>query len=105
VPACAGTQIQECDLCAGMPDHLHLLVSLPPTVAIADVAHDVKGASSRWLNEEQGSEGTPRWQGRYGAFSVSPHDRSRIVAYIQNQERHHAEGTLWKSVEEFSDLE
>ena len=51
----------------------------------AEVAHDVKGASSRWMNEQAGSpeEQGFRWQGRYGAFSVSPHERSRVVSYIE----------------------
>jgi len=87
----------------GMPDHVHLLTSLPATVTTADVAHDVKGASSRWMNEQPQSAGGFRWQGRYGAFSVSPHERSRIIAYILNQEQHHASGTLWKTVEALPD--
>src|SRR5437763_17070158 len=61
----------------GMPDHVHLLLSLPATVTIADVAHDAKGASSRWMNDQPECRDTFRWQGRYGAFSVSPHERSR----------------------------
>lgn len=84
----------------GMSDHVHLLVALSPTISIAGVAHDVKGAFSRWLNEEAGLEDRFQWQGRYGAISVSPHERSRVIAYIRNQEQHHAEGTLWPGAEE-----
>lgn len=95
----------DCEMLAlgGMPDHVHLLVALPATLTIADLAHDAKGASSRWLNERLGDYEAFRWQGRYGAFSVSPHERSRVVAYIQNQERHHAEGTLWSAAEDLDD--
>jgi putative transposase len=85
----------------GMPDHVHLLVSLGPSASTASVAHAVKGASSRWLNEQPEVAGEFRWQGRYGAFSVSPHERSRVTAYIHNQEQHHTDGTLWPSVETF----
>jgi putative transposase len=84
-----------------MPDHVHVLTSLPATVTIAQLAQASKGASSRWLNEQPDFEGHFQWQGRYGAFSVSPRDRSEIVAYIVNQEQHHAGGTTWQSVEEF----
>ena len=33
-----------------MPDHVHLAISLPPRISIADFAHDLKGASSRLVN-------------------------------------------------------
>ncbi len=84
----------------GMPDHVHLLVSLPATVTLAELAHDAKGASSRWMNEQAEVLDAFRWQGRYGVFSVSPHERSGIADYIRNQERHHAEGTVWATAEE-----
>ncbi len=83
----------------GMPDHLHLLVSIPATVTLADLIHDVKGATSRWLNQQPESGDGFRWQGSYGAFSVSPHERTRVVRYITDQEQHHAEGSVWGSVE------
>jgi putative transposase len=85
----------------GMPDHVHLLVALGPTVSLADLMHDVKGATSRWLNERGTDAGEPfRWQGRYGAFSVSPSDRPRVAAYILNQANHHAKGDLDNEAED-----
>jgi len=40
------------------------------------------------------------WQGNYGAFSVSPRDKNRVILYILNQKQHHADGTLWSGSEE-----
>src|SRR5437764_1408676 len=95
----------RCEVLAvgGMPDHVHLLIALPATATIADVAHDAKGASSRWMNEEADLPDHFQCQGRYGAISVSPHERSKVIAYIQNQERHHADGSTWRNAEEIPD--
>jgi putative transposase len=35
-----------------MPDHVHLLVSIPPPVPLGDVIHRLKGASSRNLRRQ-----------------------------------------------------
>jgi REP element-mobilizing transposase RayT len=72
----------------GMPDHVHLLVWLPPTVAIAEALRVLKANSSRWVHESQGHS-TFAWQAGYGAFSVSQSNVSRVVKYIEDQARHH----------------
>lgn len=38
----------------GATDHLHLLVELTPTILVADVAKNLKGASSHFVNKESG---------------------------------------------------
>lgn len=98
----AACEKQGCEVIAigGMPDHVHLLVCLPATSTVATVMHDAKGASSRWLNEQPATSSEFKWQGRYGAFSVSPHERSRVAAYILNQEQHHRDGTVWRHAED-----
>jgi len=35
----------------GMEDHVHILLSLPSSVAIAQGMREIKSASSRWLHE------------------------------------------------------
>ena len=72
----------------GMADHVHLLVWLPPTVAIAEALRVLKANSSRWVHERQGRR-TFAWQAGYGAFSVSHSNTSLVVKYIQEQEKHH----------------
>jgi hypothetical protein len=34
-----------------------------------------------------------KWQGRYGAFTISPSHVSRVREYVLNQARHHANGS------------
>jgi REP element-mobilizing transposase RayT len=84
----------------GIQDHVHLVVSLPRTLCIADFMEGVKGGSSRALNEtalEQG-EGF-KWQGGYGVLTVSQSDLRRVVAHAERQKEHHQEGTLWPGSE------
>jgi len=70
----------------GTADHVHALVGLRATHAVADVVREVKKASSLWAADRFARF---RWQTGYGAFSVSPGDVERTIAYIADQEQHH----------------
>ncbi len=71
----------------GMEDHVHLLISLPPSIATSDSMRLIKANSSKWLSERFG---TPfSWQIGFGAFSVSRSNVDAVVKYIHNQEEHH----------------
>jgi len=70
----------------GTSNHVHLLITIPPTIRLAEIVQKVKGSSSHWLGE-QGVQF--EWQKGYGAFSVSPSMLSTVQAYIQGQEEHH----------------
>jgi len=74
----------------GTEDHVHLLVDIPPTVVVCDLAKQVKSVSSLMVNSQFGSRGVFKWQGAYAAFSVSRHDVDMITGYIQRQKHHHA---------------
>ena len=71
----------------GMSDHVHLLVSLPPTVDVSKAMRFVKANSSKWVSQKFGKPF--EWQKGYGAFSVSRSNVDAVVKYIQNQEQHH----------------
>ena len=71
----------------GMADHMHVFFRLGRTVAVSDVAEEVKKSSSKWMK----IQGVPAfaWQAGYGAFSVSQSAVDEVRAYIQNQRDHH----------------
>lgn len=83
----------------GTDDHVHLLVQLPATVAVADFVKHLKGASSHLANQRLGMDGVFKWQGAYGAFSVSASYISLIRNYIAVQEQHHQLQTLRPELE------
>ncbi len=81
----------------GMPDHLHVLLSLPPTIAIAKAIQLVKSGSSKWLHEQQGTRF--EWQAGYGAFTIGISQIAATTDYILKQEKHHAKKSFaeeWK---------
>ena len=39
------------------------------------------------------------WQGGYGAFTISKSHVPRVLEYVLNQERHHAEGSIHHPLE------
>ncbi|NNE28326.1 MAG: IS200/IS605 family transposase [Saprospiraceae bacterium] len=73
----------------GMPDHLHILVSIKPDKSISDLVRDIKSNSSKWINEKGFVPGRFEWQSGFGAFSVSQGALENVVAYIKNQKEHH----------------
>lgn len=79
----------------GMPEHIHLLVKIPATVTIANLVKQVKGVSSHFANETLQPEAKFKWQGSYGAFTVSRWDLDKIIGYIERQKAHHAAGDAW----------
>jgi putative transposase len=54
----------------------------------------VKGGSSHLIQHNLLPGSFFRWQSGYAVFGVSPSEKSRVVAYIQNQEEHHRNGSL-----------
>ena len=67
----------------GTANHVHLLITLPATCALARAVQKLKGSSSKWMGEGFS------WQEGYGAFSVSCSQLEVVKRYIRNQEQHH----------------
>lgn len=73
----------------GTADHVHLLLSMTPTLSISETLRLLKANSSRWVNRERSTKQAFAWQSGYGAFSVSESSAAAVVKYIQSQEEHH----------------
>lgn len=73
----------------GMPDHIHLFVGFHPKQSISEFMQDVKGASSKWINDRKFIKGKFAWQEGYGVFSYGRSQIKDVISYIENQEAHH----------------
>jgi REP element-mobilizing transposase RayT len=82
----------------GTLNHVHLLVLLPQTIALAAAMQEVKANSSRWMRE---ASRLFQWQRGYGAFSVSESQRETVAHYIANQAEHHRR---WSFEDEYVSL-
>ncbi len=89
----------ELHVANGALDHLHVLLSLTPSILIADVAKNLKGASSHYINKGSGLNDTLYWQDGYGVVSVRKNEIPGITRYIENQKEHHKLGTLIEELE------
>lgn len=67
------------------PDHVHLLIAIPPSILIANLVRDIKANSSRFINEKKLLSHRFGWQEGYGAFSYSQSQIEKVVTYILNQ--------------------
>jgi len=72
------------------PDHVHLLVQLPPTDCVSDVAGSLKGGTSRLLRSEfpdleEYLWGDSFWGDGFFAETVGQTEEAVLRAYIQNQ--------------------
>ena len=85
----------------GMPDHVHILFGFRPSQSLSDLMQDIKGSSSKWINEKRFIKGKFSWQEGYGAFSYSKSDLPNVIQYIKNQEEHHKKRSF---IEEYNDL-
>ena len=84
---------KECVIEEGflMPDHVHMLISIPPKHSVAKVLGFLKGKSSIWVaqnikGKQQNFVGHKFWARGYFVSTVGA-DEKIIRSYIQNQEK------------------
>jgi REP-associated tyrosine transposase len=53
----------------GMPNHIHVAISIPPKLAVAILIGQLKGASSHHVNKRY-ADGSFLWQAEYGVVIV-----------------------------------
>lgn len=89
----------------GWYDHLHLVVSIPPKHAVADVVKRLKGASSHDLNQAGGLDCQFAWQRGYGALTLGERQRPMAEAYVENQKSHHEQQSANAWLERYAEFD
>jgi REP element-mobilizing transposase RayT len=94
----------KCDVLAlgGIQDHVHLLVRFPTTIRVAELVKEVKGSSSHLVTHQLAIGEFFKWQGAYGAFTVSKDLVPMLKAYIEGQKEHHRKDQLRSEWEQTS---
>ena len=75
-------------------DHAHIVLSIPPKIAVADCVRHFKGASTFAINHMAGSDGQFKRQAGYGALTVGERSLSMVMEYAAKQKEHHKSGTI-----------
>ncbi|MDR0866550.1 MAG: transposase [Candidatus Symbiothrix sp.] len=72
-----------------MSEHVHILFTMPATIALSDFMRDLKASSSKELKTAVGFEQFRSWGEGYAGLSYSLRDKDMLVNYIINQQEHH----------------
>ena len=84
----------------GTETHMHVAVSVAPTVPISEFIGQLKGASSHDVNQKLGGgRRLLEWQAGYGVVSFGTKDLEWVVAYVRNQKERHARGAVFDRLE------
>lgn len=78
----------------GTADHMHMVVSVPPRIALSSFVGQLKGSASHFVNHECVVETPFLWERGYGLFTLGARQLPDAVAYVRRQKEHHGEGTL-----------
>jgi putative transposase len=76
----------------GIETHVHLAISIAPTILISELVGQLKGSSSHETNQQFGRK-VLEWQVGYGVVSFGTKDLGRVRDYVRSQREHHAKGT------------
>jgi putative transposase len=76
------------------PDHIHMLVSVPPSISVSKLMQYMKGKSSRKIMMEfshlrKRYWGQHIWARGYFAVTVGNLNEAQVREYIESQEAHH----------------
>jgi putative transposase len=85
----------------GVADHLHIVTTLPRTIAQAALVETVKKTSSKWIKGLDSKYRQFYWQRGYGAFSVSPSQLAAVLEYVESQEEHHRTRSFQEEYRDF----
>ncbi len=87
----------------GVEDHVHLVVSIPPAMAVARFVGQVKAVASTRFNKAHPESHSFFWQDEYGAFSFDGKRLPNVIAYVNQQKLHHSQGTALPVLERTSE--
>ena len=86
----------------GTETHVHIAVTIPPTLLISDWIGKLKGASSHYVNHQLLNRKLLDWQAGYGVVSFGTKDLEWVTRYIRNQKEHHRKGSALERLEKIT---
>lgn len=73
----------------GMPDHIHILTTIPPQISVSDTVKKIKQSSSNWLKSNPDFPKWYGWNNGFAVLSLSDDEISSVKQYICQQKEHH----------------
>lgn len=89
----------------GTENHVHVAVSIFPTILISDLVGQLKGSSAHEANRHFGpANKVLEWQAGYGVVSFGTAHLPWVTEYIRNQREHHGCGNIHDRLERIEPL-
>lgn len=73
----------------GMPDHIHMLVSIPTKYSLSEFMKVLKVETNKWIKESNLFPLFTGWGRGYAVFTYSMSEKQTVFNYIVNQKNHH----------------
>ncbi len=87
----------------GTEDHVHVLLSLTPSILVADAVKNLKGSSSYYINKETDIGDVLYWQEGYGVITIRYTEILSVTKYINLQKEHHKSGDITRLFEKLGE--
>ncbi len=90
----------------GIEDHVHVVVTIPPTLLISEWIGQLKGGSAHDVNQEVGKlQKVLQWQAGYGVVSFGTGDLDWVKQYARHQREHHKNSRVHARLERITNGE
>ncbi|NOY28866.1 MAG: IS200/IS605 family transposase [Planctomycetes bacterium] len=90
----------------GIETHVHIAVSVPPTLMPSEWIGKLKGGASHDVNQQTDTrDKVLQWQAGYGIVSFGTKDLPWVIAYIKSQREHHAKNTAVDRLEKITQFD
>lgn len=86
-----------------MPDHVHIAVSIKPSLAQSEWVRQVKGFSARQMNEAYNLDTHFQWQKSFGISTLGKNQLPIVLEYIENQKHRHANDDVYVALENYGE--
>lgn len=87
----------------GVEDHIHIVLSIHPTIAPANLIKDIKLGSTDYIKSNNLFPSFQGWARSYGLFTYAWQDKDRLIEYVKNQQEHHRKKSFKKEMIEILD--
>ncbi len=84
----------------GVENHVHLLLSVHPAVAVAEMVKAIKLTAAEWIRSQAAFPKFTGWHEGYAAMTCSWEEKEMLVEAIKHQEEHHTEVSFREEFEE-----
>jgi REP element-mobilizing transposase RayT len=78
----------------GIEDHIHILVTIKPSMSLSDYIKKIKISSSIFIKENNVFPFFTKWAEGYSIFTCRMSDKATVINYINGQEEHHKKKSL-----------